>query len=360
MSDTLKAPKDYSFVTQVGYEVPLGDYVFEVTARDSLDPSRGDSLTIPITIRRFATKPSMSDLELCSSVTESKEDKTNLFYKNGYLVVPNPSLVFGSDGNPVVLRYSELYDLDPHMTYQVRVKLIDGTGKIVREGLARKTYGVENALELGSLAITAIPSGKYKFQLALADSTSRMLASIEKDVFLFNPQMKTGQYATSSASTADLAGLTGDELAEEFKTLQYYATDEEIRNFAKITSTEGRRQFLSQLWAQVNAGREGRPPVSRGEYLQRVQKADQRFHGQGQKGWKSDRGRVLLLYGEPDDIERFPNIVNSKPYEIWHYYHIESGVEFDFVDRSGFGDYILVNSTKRGEIQDDQWQRFLQ
>ena len=39
---------------------------------------------------------------------------------------------------------------------------------------------------------------------------------------------------------------------------------------------------------------------------------------------------------------------------------VENGVEFDFVDRSGFGEYQLVNSTKRGEMRDDDWQRYLQ
>ena len=46
--------------------------------------------------------------------------------------------------------------------------------------------------------------------------------------------------------------------------------------------------------------------------------------------------------------------------EIWHYYAIENGVDFVFVDRTGFGEYQLVHSTKRGELRDDDWQRFLQ
>jgi len=45
---------------------------------------------------------------------------------------------------------------------------------------------------------------------------------------------------------------------------------------------------------------------------------------------------------------------------VWYFYQIENGVEFYFVDRTGFNEYILVNSTKRGELRDDQWQRYLQ
>jgi hypothetical protein len=95
-------------------------------------------------------------------------------------------------------------------------------------------------------------------------------------------------------------------------------------------------------------------------YLQRVLSASQRFHALNRDGWRTDRGRVFILFGEPDEIERFPSSQEAKPYENWHYYSIENGVEFVFIDRSGFGEYILVHSTKRGELRDDDWQRFLQ
>ena len=80
----------------------------------------------------------------------------------------------------------------------------------------------------------------------------------------------------------------------------------------------------------------------------------------GKEGWQTDRGRVYLLYAEPDEVERFPNQGDSKPYEIWQYNQIESGVIFVFIDRTGLGDYTLVHSTKRGELQDESWQQHLQ
>jgi hypothetical protein len=79
----------------------------------------------------------------------------------------------------------------------------------------------------------------------------------------------------------------------------------------------------------------------------------------GRNGWHTDRGRIYILYGEPDEVERFPNSDNVKPYEIWHYHQIESGVMFIFVDRTGSEDYTLVHSTKRGEVQDSNWEQYL-
>ena len=126
--------------------------------------------------------------------------------------------------------------------------------------------------------------------------------------------------------------------------------------FANITSDEGRREFLARMWLDLEAGRDGRPPITRTEYYRRVSIANQRYHAFSKEGWRTDRGRVFILYSDPDDIERVPASERSKPYEIWHYNSIENGVIFVFLERSGFGDYILVHSTKRGEVQDENWE----
>jgi hypothetical protein len=90
-----------------------------------------------------------------------------------------------------------------------------------------------------------------------------------------------------------------------------------------------------------------------------VSVVNKRYGSISREGWQSDRGRVYLLYGEADDIQRFPSSDDAKPYEVWEYNQIENGVVFVFIDRSGFGDYQLVHSTKRGELQDEGWERYL-
>jgi hypothetical protein len=72
-----------------------------------------------------------------------------------------------------------------------------------------------------------------------------------------------------------------------------------------------------------------------------------------------NRGRVLLLYGEPEEIERFPSSNEARAYLIWHFFEIEGGVEFVFVDLKNSGDMELVHSTARNELQDPAWQRWL-
>jgi hypothetical protein len=75
------------------------------------------------------------------------------------------------------------------------------------------------------------------------------------------------------------------------------------------------------------------------EYYLRVEYANENF-STNRDGWETDRGRIYVLYGEPTDIERHPFEINSKPYEVWYYDHLNR--RFVFVDYTGFGDYELT------------------
>ncbi len=81
------------------------------------------------------------------------------------------------------------------------------------------------------------------------------------------------------------------------------------------------------------------------------------FAVMGREGYRADRGRVHIVYGPPDDIERHPNETDSRPYEIWSYNNIQGGVIFVFVQKNSGGDYELVHSTHRNELRDDNWDR---
>ncbi len=70
---------------------------------------------------------------------------------------------------------------------------------------------------------------------------------------------------------------------------------------------------------------------------------------------KTDRGRILILYGQPNEIERHTNSMDTDPYEIWNYYSLDGGSEFIFADRNGFGRYELLHSSYYKELQNPNW-----
>jgi GWxTD domain-containing protein len=359
IADTSAPSLHSTYVSQVGYALPFGEYTLQVLIVDTLAPSRRDSIELPLSFKGYPDSVTFSDIELCSNIKSSTE-KRDLFYKNSLEVMPNPTLVFGATSYPMMFHYVELYNLNPELSYSVKTEIVGAGGKPVKESSKSRTYGMKNAVEAAATNVASIPSGKYLFRLTLSDESGTLLTQSNKTFYVYNPHITATRMSAASVKASELAGLTADELAKEFREGQYVATDQEIKMFSQITTAEGRREFLAKFWTEVEDGRLGHPGIPRTVYLQRILEANKRFHAMGREGWRTDRGRVLILYAEPDEIERFPSSENSKPYEIWHYYAIENGVEFVFVERSGFGDYILVHSTKRGELQDDQWQRFLQ
>ena len=342
------------------YALPSGYYELFIQGYDGKDTVRQDSVRKRFTITRDSSgAPFVSDIDLCSRVIQS-ENKASPFFRNSYEVIPNPSLLFGAQVAPVAFSYAELYNLNPDSTYLIVIGVTDGKGNLIKQRRQVRRFSARNVVDVNTLNVNSIPSGKYRFMLFLADTLGNEIAHSEKPIFIHNPQIaSTTAFTAISAKGAEFAGLTDDELIDEFRKAKYIANSEATKTFEKITTTDGRREFLAKFWADVEKGLYGREDMTRNLYLERVAIAIQRYRAMGKDGWLSNRGRVYILYGEPDEIQRFPNQGDSKPYEIWHYHKIENVVQFVFVDRAGFGDYTLVHSTKRSEIYDESWQRYL-
>jgi GWxTD domain-containing protein len=152
-------------------------------------------------------------------------------------------------------------------------------------------------------------------------------------------------------------GLTEKELDKEFESARYIAASEERKIYGSL-QREGKTEFLIKFWQKRDLSPETPHNEFREDYLARVRSANESFSG-FREGWKTDMGRVLLIYGRPDEIERFPSSNESRSYQIWHYFEIEGGVDFVFVDLKSGGEMELVHSTARNELQDPTWQRWL-
>lgn len=357
LPDTARATMKSTFINQMGFAIPFGEYTLSVLAIDSLQPHRRDSIQLPITFSRVPSGFALSDLELGSSIKPS-QDQSSHYYKNSLEVVPNPTLTFGVTANPILFTYAELYNVKPGSQYTLRSEIVDQRDRVLKEATRMRSYSGTNSVDVSTTNITSLASGKYRVRLIVLEGETEV-GRTEKVFFIYNPHIEQKAVSVAALRANELAGMTAEELAEEFRRAQYISTDQENRMFSSITTAEGRRSFLAQFWADAEKGKMGRPPITRAEYLQRVLTANEKFRTFGREGWLTDRGRVFILYGEPSEIERVPSSGDVKPHEVWRYLDIENGVEFVFIDRSGFGDYVLVHSTKRGELRDDTWERLL-
>ncbi|MBN2417667.1 GWxTD domain-containing protein [bacterium] len=120
--------------------------------------------------------------------------------------------------------------------------------------------------------------------------------------------------------------------------LSYIAAAEEIRVFKDVSTDERKKQFF-EFWADRDPTPTTPANELMEEYYRRVDFANRVF-GKFTAGWKTDRGRVYIILGAPDAVDRHPFEPDSKPYEIWYYRSINR--EFIFVDDQGFGEYYLT------------------
>jgi GWxTD domain-containing protein len=270
--------------------------------------------------------------------------------------------------------YFEVYNLKKQdepdrMPYFVHYKILDSYKKLVREFPGRKKIKPGNSVvEVGGINIITLISGTYFLQVEINDSTNNRTAAKTEKFFVY----RSGDYENQQSDslrkiqeTQQIArmiknvysSMSEEEIDEEFGAASYIASSNEKSIYKKL-DIDGKREFMVEFWAKRDEKPETPQNEFRNDYLSRVNIAIKQFPG-FKKGWKSDEGRVLLVYGAPDEVERFPSSTDNRAYRIWHYYSLQGGVEFIFVDRRGWGEYELVHSSARGEIFDYDWQRWI-
>ncbi|RPI03545.1 MAG: GWxTD domain-containing protein [Calditrichaeota bacterium] len=138
------------------------------------------------------------------------------------------------------------------------------------------------------------------------------------------------------------------DLHTAIQQLQLIASNVEWKKLKKTSKEKQREEFL-QFWAK----RDPSPGTDYNEamesYYTLVNVANGTFGVMGREGWKTDRGMVFIILGPPDEIIRNDYPSGSKPYQIWQYYAINR--QFEFYDRSGFGDYEFTYPVSIYEIQ---------
>jgi len=368
--DSLEHIKPNQKLFGLGYfAIKPGTYVLKATLTDSNSNFERQK------VRDLSVEPlpknqlSISDIELATQIKPNAEK--NRFYKNGYMVIPNPDQFYGT-GLPMLTFYSEIYNLKSEAapdtgSYSVQYRILNGDGQSVREFPAKvRAKPGESAVEASAMNIISFRSGTYFLEIEVKDLSNGIKASQQKKFFIY----REGDLALSDSAAQKLneerlqasleriyKNMSSQSLDEEFESASYLSTGEE-RNIYKKLDFPGKQTFLQEFWRKRDKAPETPQNEFRDEYLKLVNTANKEFSG-FKKGWKSDRGRVLLIYGVPDEIERIPLSMDAKAHHIWKYFSIQGGVEFVFVDKQGLGDFELVHSTARGEINDLDWERWI-
>ena len=139
----------------------------------------------------------------------------------------------------------------------------------------------------------------------------------------------------------------------------YIITDEEKAAFKRLTTDDERYQFIEQFWLRRDPSADTIENETRDEHYRRIAYANERF-ASGKPGWKTDRGRIYITWGPPDQIESHPSggsylrppeegggTTSTFPFEVWRYRYLEgqdlgNEVLIEFVDPTMSGEYRMT------------------
>ena len=137
----------------------------------------------------------------------------------------------------------------------------------------------------------------------------------------------------------------------------YIITNEERKAYKALTTDEERENFIENFWRRRDPNPDTEENEYREEYFERIAYANEKF-ASGIPGWRTDRGRVYIAWGKPDSVESHPSggaydrpsyegggSTTTYPFETWFYRHLDNvgdGLEIEFVDPSGTGEYRLA------------------
>ncbi|PYS36058.1 MAG: GWxTD domain-containing protein [Acidobacteria bacterium] len=143
------------------------------------------------------------------------------------------------------------------------------------------------------------------------------------------------------------------------KDVAYIITDEERKAFKKLQTDDERERFIEEFWRRRDPDPDTDENEYREEYYERIAYANEHF-ASGIPGWKTDRGRIYIMWGKPDETESHPSggaynresyegggSTSTYPFERWFYRYLAgvgSGIEIEFVDPTGSGEYRIARN----------------
>jgi len=260
----------------------------------------------------YKVKPAISDI-LLSANKKNNSDKSK--------IIPNISRNISNSKDGLNF-FFEVYT-DSSTVSNIEFHIADKNKKIIYSKTKRQTFNETKTQIYYSINDTTLNFGTYLLTVILKDNDGNQTAIVTKSFF--------SRWVGLPASVKDI-----DEAIAQ---ILYIASHSDIEYMeAGETKTEKIMRFL-QFWKSKDPSPGNEENQVFEEYFRRVNFANENFSSYT-KGWRSDRGMVFIILGEPNNIDRHPFEYDSKPYEVWQYYDLNKN--FIFVDNSGFGDYRLT------------------
>jgi GWxTD domain-containing protein len=217
-----------------------------------------------------------------------------------------------------------IHDEMIELTFQVYNTKGEADKVTVNLGTNRKEMDLPSGTYVDSLAfpVIGLPNNDYSVKFEVFKNTKKL------------------EETTLPVRIARPFYLDDKEWALRTTQLEYIGTSSKIARL-KTAPVDERDSLWRDFWKEFDPTPNTVYNEREEEYFSRIAYCEEHF-GHGDKGWHSDRAKIYVKLGPPDDIQSMPYELGSYPYEIWFYYRLN--LKYYFVDRYGVGEYLLVNA----------------
>tara|TARA_B100001146_G_scaffold202624_1_gene194665 strand:- start:575 stop:1807 length:1233 start_codon:yes stop_codon:yes gene_type:complete len=296
-----------STVLNTSFVVPLGDYNVSINVKD-LDTKLSSKQNNKVELKQFSNDSQVYD---------------PIFIKEAKGEWGFESNKFPIDANQIVVKNNEIqfyqYAVINAGVYEMVINILSG-----KEVQWNKTINSSSESRVISHLITVptkdINRKDLKVQVSVNQKNSTKSRSLG---FRFR-----NSFMPDSITNIDLA----------LSQMNYILTSDERKELKKLKQSD-KENFFKKAWARRDPKPDTKVNELMDEYYGRVSFTEENFSRGTSGGWRSDMGMIFILFGKPDDIQRYTSMQSNYSYETWYYFSI--GQEFAFVDDYGFGDYRL-------------------
>jgi len=353
------------------FGVRPGVYEVEIRAYPTDAPDLGERVRLPLVA--FDGRPTSSDLFLASRVEPITEGAGGGSWSvtHGGFGIAAAARMSVMPAEPDLYYYLELYGLDSETTrVSVNAEVISGDRVVYRTPASEVEVGVGGAPFTGHLSLAGLPPGDYQIAMTVGDDTEgeRRWASFQ---MLSPDNAVTAGTAAGSYEADYFATLSDEELEQTFGGVALLVTDTERTTYEALPS-DAKRRYLTEFFQRQdpNPGSPGNLFLE--DYLSRIAtiraRYDETVGTEERMPWYTDRGRIYLKYGEPQDrvVNYSPSDIGSPssvlgsggfagepPYEIWQYQ--TTSFVYLFIQDDRFDHWRLLYSTDPDIVSMADW-----
>jgi GWxTD domain-containing protein len=366
----LKSPKSLdpeNFLDIKRYDVKNGFYDIEVTVKDMNNPSDAVTYKSSLWIDFDNINLRMSDIQLVANVIQ---DTTNQYQssKNGVYMEPLSFSYYDRNYSTLVF-YNEIYNADQvigddfMISYSITKANSEPNARPIMIAHKRKK-ATPYVVNLHELDIQKLESGNYRLIVSLRNRNNDLMS--EKEVFFqrSNPYLEEGVTDTITEDALQKEWVWQlDEKALNFslRSILMKVPDEDVtvvNAMLKNKDLTAQKRYVFRHFAKISPSM---PEQAYDEYGMVIKSVDRQYSNGFGFGFETDRGRVFLRYGRPDDVVTVENEIGAPPYEIWVYYKLDrtqqTNVKFLFYNPTlVVNGYRLLHSTCRNEVINPRWK----